>query len=313
MPRARPLVPTAALVLLGLALAPLAPEAGAEEDVLRIPTTYRTHDEHAGRAAGSRGDLLADVQDTGAVDLGETPPPGTGAVPPGRLRYGTLEVGPRRLLVALGEAEDGAAVLAVDLDGDGNLRGPQEVVKSAGRAGRSEGRATLRWRFPTQRFGSLKLDISFRQVVRAFNGVQITASPAPLELTEAPPAGCRAVKVGGHVRYASVDTAQGPRGVAFVRGEGERLTVLLDLDGNGTLGEAGEMLAAPVQAREPGATFWQTSEVQVGGTSMAFAYQELPSLAQAGWSARAVGARRGTVTVGGESYQLHLLDADFDG
>jgi thiol-disulfide isomerase/thioredoxin len=295
------------------ALGPAASEARAEEEILRVPTTWRTHDEHASRAAGAPGDLLADVRATGTLDLTVAPPAGTGAVPPGRLRYGTLEIGSRRLRVALGRTQGDGAVMAVDLDGDGNLRGAGEVVTAAGRAGRSDGRATLRWKFPTQRLGALVLDVSFRQLARTFQAVQIAATPAPLELAEAPPAGCRPVRVEGYVRYATVETAQGARGVAFVRGDGDRLTLLVDRDGNGAVGEAGEVLAAPVQAREAEETFWQTAEMEIGGTMMAFAYKEVQARAQAGWSTRAVGARRGTVTVGGEPYQLHLLDADFDG
>ena len=97
--------------------------------------------------------------------------------------------------MALGQAEGVSAVLAVDLDGDGNLRGPEEVVTLPGRAGRSNGRATLRWRFPSRRLGALKLDVTFRQLARVFQAVQITASPAPLELTQSPPAGCAAASL----------------------------------------------------------------------------------------------------------------------
>ena len=215
MPRIHPLAPLAVPALLALlALDPAVPGARAEDeiDVLRVPTVWRTHDEHASRAGGARGDLLADVQATDTVDLGPTPPPGTGAVPPGRLRYGTLAVGPRRFLVALGESEGQSAVMGVDLDGDGNLRGPEEVVTSPGRAGRSQGRATLRWRFPSKQLGALKLDVTFRQLAQVSQAVQIGPSPVQLELTEGPPGGCAAVKVAGHVRYTAVQTAQGPRG-----------------------------------------------------------------------------------------------------
>jgi len=302
----------AVLVLTALGVGP-APSAGAAEDVLRVPTAYLTHDEHAVQGAGTPGDLLADVQESGVMDLVERPPAGTGAVPPGLLRYGTIVLGGRRILVALGEPKGDTAVTAVDLDGDGNLRGPAEVVSATGRAGRTGGRMSLRWKLPTQTLGSLKLDLSFRQLAHTFNAVLVTASPQPLELSEAAPAGCRPLTVAGHVRYATVDTPQGVRAVAFVRGEGERLTLLLDRDGNGTLGEAGEMVAAPVQAREPGATFWQTAEVDLGGAAVGFAYQELAPQAQVGWSARVVGSRRGTVTLDGETWTLHLLDADFDG
>ena len=152
MPRVRPVGLLAALALPALvALSPAAPEAGAKESILRIPTTWRTHDEHANRAGGARGDLLAAVQATGRVDLTPAPPPGTGAVPPGLLRYGIVEAGPRRLLVALGEAVGNQAVdgIARSLGAEpggpevhlvGDAAAPRSILEAV-REGRLAGRA----------------------------------------------------------------------------------------------------------------------------------------------------------------------------
>jgi hypothetical protein len=175
------------------------------------------------------------------------------------------------------------------------------------------GRPMLKWKFPRQQLGTLRLEVSFQQLARAWNAVLIAESPVQLELQEAPPPGVRVQKGEGHCRYANITTPQGRMTVAFLRGGGERLTILTDANLNGTLGEAGEVMVAPVSAREPDATYWQTGETALGGSTVSFAYQELVSQAQARWDAKSTGARKGCVQVGGKQYMLHVLDADFDG
>ena len=89
--------------------------------------------------------------------------------------------------------------------------------------------------------------------------------------------------------------------------------MLADLNRNGTIGDGGEVIAAAVQGRDPGSTFWQTGEVNLGDGPVSFAFQELAAQARASWKLGATGARRGQVQVGGVDYALHLLDGDFDG
>lgn len=298
------------MVLAILTVAAVLP-AGADEDAIRVPTRFVTGLQHANEAAG---DLLAEAQITGSAALLPSAPPGFGAVPPApSLRYGSFVVGSRTFFVALGPKDDGSAVLAVDLDGDRNLRGGAEVATVSGRASRSGGRPILKWKFPAQVLGTMKLEVAFQQLARTWNAVLLAAAPQRLELTDGPPAGSRAVVAPGAIRYASIPTAEGAVAVAFVRGDGERLTILADANRNGVIGDGGETIAAPIQDRDVGSIFWKTGDVTLGGSTVAFAYQEIEPQALVTWSAKSTGARRGHVQVGGQDYVFHVLDGDFDG
>ena len=69
------------------------------------------------------------------------------------------------------------------------------------------------------------------QLARSWDALVVTqAGPVPVPLTDAPPEGTQRATTGQHVRYAQLTTAGGPMSAAFLRDEGDRLTVLVELE-----------------------------------------------------------------------------------
>ncbi|MFV1959171.1 MAG: hypothetical protein ACC662_07130, partial [Planctomycetota bacterium] len=169
----------------------------------------------------------------------------------------------------------------------------------------------VRWRFPEIALGPAGVAVDVEALPPAYQAVLVGKKPTPLEVTTSPPAGAGAVSVPGRVRYLSVPVGDRTAPVAMVRGAGERLTLLVDRNGNGVLGESGEVLPVPVAGREAGALYWQADRVPLGSREGSLAVQEQVGRATGRFAP--AGARRGLVTCGGRTFWLHLLDADLDG
>ena len=182
------------LAALAAALLLAVPAVVADEDAVHVATTWLTHAQHKARTP-ALGDLLAEWKGKG----GSCHPPRyfsmTANTPAGvTLRYGTVDLAGRSLLVALGLEGEQGGVLAVDLNGDRNLNGPGEVLRKPGHLTKLAGAPVLKWKFPKQAFGPVELALEFRQLLRCQNAFFVSpAGNQPMTLADVPPAGVQAV------------------------------------------------------------------------------------------------------------------------
>lgn len=298
--------------LLGVIFLTQGPNSGAEsEPLVQVPTQQLDIADHRPNRADPADRVAAPKPAT--LVLQRAPLPGTGRVPQGRSRhYAAVGEGARAQRLVFVERGGGKLVLAWDPDGDGNLGGPGAEQVLDGRKGKAQGRPALKYLFRGVRLGAAPADVAFQLVAPEHQAVlvdpAVSEDPQPIALTVAPPAGVQALAAGlGAARYGRVDGYA----VAFVRGERDRLNVIVDRNENGVLGDSGELVPAPVAGRDGDATYWQVEGVRIGARTVTLALQEIAGFAKA--TMRPTSARRGRAELGGASLHLHLLDADLDG
>ncbi len=301
-----------ALLLLAVAAGLLGGlQARAAGDALRVPTTYVTSAEERGLANDVHQRLAEGPQVP--IALSAKVPAGTARVPAGTLRrYGSLEAGGRAWPFVLAADASGQGVLALDPDGDGSYGGPGAEARTTGRAVKSRGRAATRWTFPDLPFGPARTSFEILDVGPERKAVLVTSDGAePLALAEKAPEGVRPVGGDWLVCYALVPSGGSDVPIAFVRQGDERLTLLVDRNGNGTLGETQEVVPVPFAGREETAKYWKVEDVEIGASRLTLAFQEVAGETSGRLSA--AGARRGEVDLNGRTWALHLVDGDLDG
>jgi len=224
--------------------------------------------------------------------------------------FGRVRWAGREVLVALYASEGSSMrmpLLCVDADGDGTFEGQGEQRRVTSH---SSDRGQ-RWQAELIVDGvPARLEIErvplLRRVARVSDGVR------RLQVLEAAPSG--GVLTPGGTKadlLARVSLRAGTLLVGALFDEDGSARVGFDLDGDQRLDRTAEWRDAESVSAQPGERAWRASMDGVRGEDVTLRIEERP--ARTTGSLAAPGALRGTLTAGGRTLALFLLDRDLDG
>jgi hypothetical protein len=224
--------------------------------------------------------------------------------------FGRVRWAGREVLVGLYASEGSSLrmpLLCVDADGDGTFEGPGEQRRVTGHTS-DRGQ---RWQAELSVEGVPAL-LEVERVPRLRRVARLDGGLRRLQALEVPPPGGVLTPGGAKADLlARVRLRAGLLLVGALFGEDGSARVGFDLDGDQRLDRPLEWRDTETVSAQPGELAWRAAAVDVQGEAVTLRIEERP--ARTTGSLAAPGALRGTVTAGGRTLALYLLDRDLDG